>query len=85
MPSGAGHGLMALFGCFIFVFLSGMSSASFGRRHIDKVSAIWSKYSMEPCQVYPGPWHQRRQFADKIQRFKDDVGGSIVVRRFQLT
>jgi len=86
MPSGAepapdlirGHGLMALFGCFIFVFLSGMSSASFGRRHIDTVSAIWTmrrsdKYSMEPCQVYSGLWHKRRQFADKIQRFKDDV------------
>jgi hypothetical protein len=75
---GPGHGLMALFGCFIFVFLSGMSSASFGRRHIDTVSAIWTmrrsdKYSMEPCQVYSGLWHQRRQFADKIQRFKDDV------------
>jgi hypothetical protein len=75
MPSGAGHGLMALFGCFIFVFLSGMSSASFGRRHIDTVSAIWTvrrfgNYSMEPCQVYSGLWHQRRQFVDKIQRIK---------------
>ena len=32
-----GHGLMALFEWFIFVFLSGLSSASFGRRHIDTV------------------------------------------------
>jgi hypothetical protein len=64
---------MALFECFIFVFLSGLSSASFGRRHIDTVFAIWSKYSMEPCQVYSRLGDQGSQFGDEIQRIKDDV------------
>ncbi len=76
-----GHGLMALFGCFVFVFLSGMSSASFGRRHIDTVSAIWGKYSMEPCQVHSRLRHQGSQFADEIQRIEDDVGRAITISR----
>ena len=38
-----GHGPVALFGCFIFIFLPGMSSAAFGRRHINPIFAIWSK------------------------------------------
>ena len=70
---GPGHGLMAQFECFIFVFLSGLSSASFGRRNIDTVFAIWSKYSMEPCQVYSRLGDQGSQFGDEIQRIKDDV------------
>ena len=34
MPLGAGHGPMALFRCFVLIFLSGMSSASV-RIHVD--------------------------------------------------
>jgi len=83
-PAGAGHGLMALFGCFVFVFLSGMSSASFGRRHIDTVSAVWSKYSMEPCQLHSRLGDQGSQFADEIQPSEDDVGRAITIRRFKL-
>jgi hypothetical protein len=69
----SGHGLMTLFECLIFVFLSVLSSASFGWRHIDTVFAIWSKYSMEPFQVYSRPGDQGSQFGDEIQRIEDDV------------
>jgi len=34
---GPGHGPMALFGCFLFIFFPGKPTASFGRRHIDTV------------------------------------------------
>jgi hypothetical protein len=61
-----------------------MSSALFGQRHIDMMFAIWSKYSMEPCQVHSRFRHQRHQLADEIKRFKDDVRGLIAVRRFEL-
>jgi hypothetical protein len=84
MPSGAGHGLMALFGCFVFIFFPGMSSASFGRRHIDTVSANWSKYSVEPCQVQSRLGHQGSQLADEIQRIEGGLGRGVTIRRFKL-
>ena len=35
-----GHGLVALFGCFFFIFLSGAAFAAFSRRHIYPVFAV---------------------------------------------
>ena len=63
-----GHGLVALFECFVFVFFSGASFAAFGRRHIDPVFAVGRKYTMESGQVYPGLWHLCSQLGDEIQR-----------------
>jgi hypothetical protein len=76
MPSGAGHGLVALFGCFVFVFLSGAAFASFGRRHIDTVFAVRRKNSMESGQVHSRLGNQGSQFADEIQRLENDMRGS---------
>ena len=38
-----GHGLVTLFGCFVFVFLVGTALASFGRRHINTVFTFGRK------------------------------------------
>ena len=57
-----GHDLVALFGCFVFVFLSGASFASFGRRHINTVFAVGGKYAMKPDQVHAWFRDKRRQF-----------------------
>lgn len=54
-----GHGLVTLFGCFVFVFLSGTAFAAFGPRHINPVFAVGGKYAMEPGQVHSGFWNQR--------------------------
>ncbi len=63
-----GHGLVALFECFVFVFFSGASFAAFGRRHIDPVFAVGRKYTMESSQIHSGLWHHGRQFGNEIQR-----------------
>ena len=44
---------MALFGGFDLIFLSGMPSASFGRRHFDTVFAVRREHAMKPCRVHP--------------------------------
>jgi len=79
-----GHGLVALLGCFVFVFLSGASFSRHGRRHINTVFAVGGKYVMEPGQIYSGLWNQGRQLCNEIQRFEDDVRGAIAVWRFEL-
>jgi hypothetical protein len=43
---------VALFGCFVFVFLSGATFAAFGWRHINTVFAVGGKYAMEPSQIH---------------------------------
>jgi hypothetical protein len=45
MPSGAGHGLMAMFGCFVFIFLPCATLAPFGRRHINPIFAVWGEHA----------------------------------------
>ena len=75
------HGPMALFWCFILIFLPDMSSAAFGRRYIDTVFAVRREHAVEPGQIHPRLGHQRRQFSDEIQRIEDDMGGAIVVGR----
>ena len=75
---------MALFGCFLFIFFPGKPTASFGRRHIDTVFAVRRKNSMESGQVHSRLGNQGSQFADEIQRLEDDMGGTIVVGRFEL-
>ena len=71
------HGPVALFGCFVFVFLSGASFAAFGWRHISTVFAVGGKYTMEPSQVYSRFRHQCRQLGNEVQRFEDDMRGAI--------
>ena len=41
-----GHGLVALCGCFVFVFVSDATFAAFGWRHINTVFAVGGKYAM---------------------------------------
>ena len=41
-----GHGPVALFGCFLFVFLSGATFGVFGRRHIYPVFAVGRERAM---------------------------------------
>jgi hypothetical protein len=55
---------VALFGCFVFVFLSGASFAAFGWRHNNTVFAVGGKYAMEPGQVHSGFRHQCRQLGN---------------------
>ena len=38
---------------------------------------------MEPREIHSGFRHQRRELGNKIQRFEDNVGGTIMVRGFQ--
>ena len=83
------HGLVLLFWCFIVVSLSGTAFASFDRRHIDTVFAVWvmrhpDEHAMESGQVYSWLWNQGCQFRDKVQRLEDDMGRAITVRRFEL-
>ncbi len=68
-----GHGLVALFGCFVFVFLPCTTLAAFGRRHINTVFAVGGKYAVEPSQVHSRFWHQGSQFGNEIHRLEDDV------------
>jgi hypothetical protein len=63
-----GHGPVALFGCFVFVFLSGAAFAAFGRRHIYPVFAVGREYAMEPGQVYSRFRHQGSQLGNEIKR-----------------
>jgi len=79
-----GHGPVALFGCFVIVFLSGAAFAAFGRHHIYPVFAVGRDYAVEPGQVYSRFRHQGSQLGNDIQRLKDDVRGSITVGRFEL-
>ena len=75
---------MALFGCFVFIFLRCATFAPFGRRHITPIFAVWSENAVEPGQIHPRLGHQRRQLADEIQRIEDDMGCAIVVGRLEL-
>lgn len=79
-----GHGLVALCGCFVFVFLSGAAFAAFGRRHIYPVFAVGREYAVEPGLVYSRFRHQGSQLGNEIQRLKDDVRCAIAVGRFEL-
>ncbi len=62
--------VIALCRYFVFAFLS---SAAFGRRHVYPVFAVGREYTMDPDQIHPGLWHQRRQLGNEIQRLEDDV------------
>ena len=79
-----GHGPVALFGCFVFVSLSGAAFAVFGRRHIYPVFAVGREYAVVPGRVYPRFLHQGSQLGNEIQRLKDDVRGAIAVGCFEL-
>jgi hypothetical protein len=68
-----GHSLAALFGCFVFVFLSGAAFAAFGRRHIYPVFAVGREYAMEPGQVYSRFRHQGSQLGNEIQRLPKGI------------
>jgi hypothetical protein len=48
------HGLVPLFGCFVFMFLVGMALAGFSRRHIYPVFAVGREYAVEPCSTVFG-------------------------------
>ena len=61
-----GHGLVPLFGCFVFVFLVGTALAAFSRRHIYPVFAVGREYAMEPGQVYSRFRHQGSQLGNEI-------------------
>lgn len=61
-----------------------MSPALSGRRPIDMIFAIRSKYPMESCQLHSRPWDQGSQFGDEIQRIEDGVRGPIAAGRFEL-
>jgi hypothetical protein len=62
-----GHGLVPLFGCFVFVFLSGATFAAFGWRHINTVFAVGCKNTVKPCQIHSRLRDQRRQLGnDKL-------------------
>jgi len=78
------HGLVALCGCFVFVFLVGTALAAFSRRHIYPVFAVGREYAVEPGQVYSRFRHQGSQLGNEIQRLKDDVRRAIAVGRFEL-
>ena len=43
-----GHGLVALFGCRVFAFLSGAAFTAFSRRHIYPEFDVGRKYVVEP-------------------------------------
>ena len=45
---------------------------------------VWSKHSMESCQIHSGSGDQRGQTGEKIQGFKDDVSGPITIGRFEV-
>jgi hypothetical protein len=79
-----GHGAVALFRCFVFVFLSGAAFATFARRHIYPVVTVGREYAAQPRQVDSRFWHQRCQPGDEIQRLEDDVRSAIAVGRFEL-
>jgi len=48
------------------------------------VFAVGREYAVEPGQVHPWFRHLRRQIGNEIQRFEDDMGGPIIVGRFEL-
>jgi hypothetical protein len=73
---------VALFGCFVFVFLLGAAFAAFGRRHLNTVFAVARNNTMESSQIHSGLWHQGRQFGNEIQRLEDDMGCPIIVPFF---
>lgn len=77
------HGLVALFGCFVFLFLSGATFAAFSRRHIYPVFAVGGKYAMEPGQIHSGFRHQCRQLGNEIRRLEHDMSSPIAVGRFE--
>jgi hypothetical protein len=81
-PDGAAGG-------FVLIFLPGISSASFGWRHIDTVFSVRTarrsgKDSMESSQVHSRLGNQGSQFAEEIQRIEDDMGRAITIRHFKL-
>jgi hypothetical protein len=58
---------VALFGSFVFAFLSGAAFAAFARRHIYPVFAVGREYAVEAGQIYSRFRHQRRQLGnDKL-------------------
>jgi hypothetical protein len=61
-----GHGLVSLFGCFVFVFLVGTALAAFSRRHIYPVFAVGCEYAMKPGQVYSRFRYQGSQLDNEI-------------------
>jgi hypothetical protein len=67
-----------------FALWMGATLATFGGHHFNTVLAAGCKYTVEPSQVYSWFEHQRSQFGNKIEWFKNDVRGSIVVGRFEL-
>jgi len=78
MPSGAGHGPMALFGYLALIFLPCTTLATFGRCYINPIFVIWTmrrsdKHAMEAGQVYPRFGYQGCQLGNEIQRIEDDV------------
>jgi hypothetical protein len=42
---------VALFWCFVFVFLSGAAFAAFGWYHIYRVFAVGREYAVEPGKI----------------------------------
>ena len=79
-----GHRLAALFWCLVILRLSWIALAPFGWRYINPVFAVGREYTMESGQVHSWFRHQRRQLGNEIQRFEDDMGGPIIVGRFEL-
>ena len=79
-----GLGLVALFGCFVFVFLWGATLIACGQRHINTVFAFGRKNTVKSSQVHSGFRHQRGQLGDEIQQFEDHVRGANTVWRFEL-
>jgi hypothetical protein len=78
------HSLVALFGCFVSIFLPCVTLTTFVGRHVSPVFAVGRELPMETGQVHSRFRRQRRQLGDKIQRLEDDVRGPIAVGRFEL-
>jgi hypothetical protein len=80
-----GHGLMMLFGCYVFLRLIRVDVAPFGGRYIDTVIAVGREHAWQADQVYSRLGYQCRQLVNEIQRPKDDVRIAIAAGRFELS
>ena len=79
MPLGAGHGLMALLGCFVLLRVRWVAFPAPGGCHFGAVFAVGTvrrpgEHAVKSGQVYSWLGDQGGQFADEIQRIEDDVG-----------
>ena len=63
---------------------SGCLLATFGGRYLNTVLAIRRKDTVETGEIDSWPGRQSGRPGNKVQRFKEDMGGAVRVRGFQL-